>query len=635
MKKILFIVMMLCTLSGMTQEKSEEAKKLYHSFESNALREIFPPENLTATLIDGNDVKLEWESPETVGTWLQWDNGLNYGSGIGLAYGGTFYIASRWDENDLEPYIGMAINKFSFVPVEDPDAIYELMAWIGDEETTVIMTQSVPAYTLNEWNEFELDNPILVNPSTKLWLGYSVTHEPGFNPAGRDEGPAVSGKGDMLSSSGVSWYSMNDDFGWNYNWNFAAFVSPSNGKYFEQQMIELPNIEPKEQQFVTKQVFNDPVIFKPTLLTNFLGYNVYRDDVIIAELFSQNHFFDFDLSPQTYSYDVKAIYDEGASDGAGAVEMIVPDGIGRQLVIIEMGTGTWCQYCPGAAMAVDEMVMNGLNVGVIEYHYNDDYATDESTDRLSNYYNVLGYPTTFFDGVLDYAGGSSTESVYDEFYPRYLIRSEIPSLFVLEAYHYHLIDNTHELNINIEMVDEYPFPEHQLVVHAVVTESHIEEEWGGGVMDELNYVCRDMIPDQHGTVLALDANNTQNLTLDFAIPEDYNTDHLEVIVFVQDNNTKEVLQGTISHMSITDVNHEQTLDKVNIYPNPAHSKLNISNARNCQVFISDMTGKVNKYFSIKDDFSTHSITDLKDGIYLIKVINNENSSVIIKKLIVQ
>lgn len=626
---------MLCALSGMSQKSSDEAKQLYDASESSALKELLPPENLTATLIDGNDVKLEWESPVNVGTWLQWDIGLNYGSGIGLANGGTFFIASCWDEDDLVPYIGMVVNKYSFIPVEDPDAVYELMAWTGDEEITVIMTQSVPAYTLNEWNEFELDNPISVDSSTKLWLGYSVTHVAGVNPAGRDEGPAVSGKGDMISSSGVTWLSMNNDFGWNYNWNFAAFVSPSDGKYFEQKMIEMPNIEQEEEQFVTSQGFNDPIIFNPALLENFTGYNVYRDDVIIAEQYSQNYFIDFNLPPQTYSYDVKAIYDEGTSDGAGPVELKVPDGIDRQIVIVEMGTGTWCGYCPGAAMAADEMVINGLNVGVIEYHYNDDYATDESTDRLSSYYNVLGYPTTFFDGVLDYQGGSSTESVYEDFYPRYIIRSEIPSLFVLDAYHYNLIDNIHQLNINIEMVDEYPFPEHELVVQAVVTESHIEEEWGGGIMDELNYVCRDMIPDQHGTELSLIVNNTQYLTLDFVIPEDYNTDHLEVIVFIQDNNTKEVLQGTISQMSITDVSDEQTLDKVNIYPNPANNRLNINNARNCKVLISEMTGKVIKYFSIDDDFSTHSISDLKDGIYLIKVINNENSSVINKKLMVQ
>lgn len=39
----------------------------------------------------------------------------------------------------------------------------------------------------------------------------------------------------------------------------------------------------------------------------------------------------------------------------------------RQLVVPEIGTGTWCRYCQGAVMGAYELVGNGHGVAVIEY----------------------------------------------------------------------------------------------------------------------------------------------------------------------------------------------------------------------------------------------------------------------------
>ncbi|MBU2651614.1 MAG: hypothetical protein KKA81_11815, partial [Bacteroidetes bacterium] len=57
----------------------------------------------------------------------------------------------------------------------------------------------------------------------------------------------------------------------------------------------------------------------------------------------------------------------------------------RDMVIVEIGTGTWCQYCPGAAMGADELIANGHDVAIIEYHGGDDYENTASVSRL-NYY---------------------------------------------------------------------------------------------------------------------------------------------------------------------------------------------------------------------------------------------------------
>ena len=47
-----------------------------------------------------------------------------------------------------------------------------------------------------------------------------------------------------------------------------------------------------------------------------------------------------------------------------AAAQIVP----RDKVILEIGTGTWCTYCPGAAMGADDLLEQGYPVGVVENH---------------------------------------------------------------------------------------------------------------------------------------------------------------------------------------------------------------------------------------------------------------------------
>lgn len=89
----------------------------------------------------------------------------------------------------------------------------------------------------------------------------------------------------------------------------------------------------------------------------------------------------------------------------------------RNLVVVEIGTGTWCQYCPGAAMGADDLIANGYDVAIIENHNGDPYANNYSNAR-NNYYGVPGFPTAYFDGLNSVVGGSNTESMYPYYFPK-------------------------------------------------------------------------------------------------------------------------------------------------------------------------------------------------------------------------
>ncbi|MCK5338370.1 MAG: thioredoxin family protein, partial [Bacteroidales bacterium] len=100
-----------------------------------------------------------------------------------------------------------------------------------------------------------------------------------------------------------------------------------------------------------------------------------------------------------------------------SVSVLMSQQIARDKVVVEIGTGTWCPYCPGAAMGADDLVANGHDVAIIENHNGDDYTNSASNARNS-YYGISGYPTALFDGGSAYVGGSNGTSLY----PQYLSR---------------------------------------------------------------------------------------------------------------------------------------------------------------------------------------------------------------------
>ena len=78
--------------------------------------------------------------------------------------------------------------------------------------------------------------------------------------------------------------------------------------------------------------------------------------------------------------------------------------------LAELGTATWCTYCPGAEGALsrlaNEMSLNKL--AIVEYHDQDSYSSVDTlcSDRL-NFYSVPGIPEAFFSGENGALGGST------------------------------------------------------------------------------------------------------------------------------------------------------------------------------------------------------------------------------------
>ncbi len=211
----------------------------------------------------------------------------------------------------------------------------------------------------------------------------------------------------------------------------------------------------------------------------------------------------------------------------------------RDMVVLEIGTGTWCQYCPGAAMGADDMVDSGKAVAVVEYHNGDPY-TNAASDARNNYYNVTGFPTATFDGVTQFIGGDHTQSMYSYYLPIYNSRKPINSAYSVQIYGEHT-GNTYNLEIHANKVATTP-PYTNLVLQVALTESDIQYNWQG--QTQVDFVERAMMPDQNGTALDFSSNENQVVNLSFTMDPSWVTDNCELVAFIQNNDGKEIQQGT-------------------------------------------------------------------------------------------
>lgn len=250
----------------------------------------------------------------------------------------------------------------------------------------------------------------------------------------------------------------------------------------------------------------------------------------------------------------------------------------KQKVVLEIGTGTWCQYCPGAAMGADDLVDGNYDVAVVENHNGDAYANDYSNARNS-YYGITGYPTAFFDGILGYVGGSNTATMFNNYLPLYNQRINIKSPAEIGIYG-ELIDGTYNVNFIIQKTAHTALTD--LVAQLCLTQSNIDVTWQGHT--GLNFVNRMMFPNQNGSSIDLSAADSFNLPFTFSLNTAWGgwDGDFELVAFIQNPVTKEIIQGNC--VNLVDLQPVAVTDPVSAlvvalrgnHPNPFSGSTNIS-----------------------------------------------------------
>lgn len=213
--------------------------------------------------------------------------------------------------------------------------------------------------------------------------------------------------------------------------------------------------------------------------------------------------------------------------------------VSRNWVLVEIGTGCWCYYCPGAALGADDLDANGDPAAIIENHNGDPFATTDS-DARNSYYGITGYPTAWFDGSYDnVVGGSHTSSMYSTYEPIVNTRITMDSDFTLDIFGDNDGDN---YDITVRMQDVNSYSGTNLWLRFALTESDISYSWQG--QSEVNFVNRLMVGGSQGTDLSgYTLTNLTDIPLSFTFNSTWVDANCELVAFIQDDDTKEVLQS--------------------------------------------------------------------------------------------
>ncbi len=222
---------------------------------------------------------LEWYAGDWglgLNEWIYWDDGENSGNSIGTGAEVEFDVAARWIPGQLDGYDGQLLDYFAFFPAES-QATYRVRVWTGTGPDTLVIDQPVDYPLIGMWNYVSLDNPIVLDASRDLWLGYHISTPSGY-PAGVDDGPAVDGYGNMIfwDSTWTTLLEISEDL--NYNWNISGHF----------------NLNP----------FGDNLYFNVYRETNLGGYELY------ARAYQASYRDSSILLSDYYCYQVTVVYAE-------------------------------------------------------------------------------------------------------------------------------------------------------------------------------------------------------------------------------------------------------------------------------------------------------------------------------------
>ncbi len=144
-----------------------------------------------------------------------------------------------------------------------------------------------------------------------------------------------------------------------------------------------------------------------------------------------------------------------------------------------------------------------------------------------------GIPDSYFDGITHVLGGYS--GTYNEFLAKYNQRKAVLSNFTISV-NGGCTGLDYSVMMTMEKVN--PYSGTNLVAHLAITESN--RSYGG---DIFNYITRLFVPSANGTPVNFTSNPIQSVGLNFTINSGWVLNELELIAFLQNNSTKEILQA--------------------------------------------------------------------------------------------
>jgi len=350
---------------------------------------------------------------------------------------------------------------------------------------------------------------------------------------------------------------------------------------------------------------------------------------------------------------------------------VVLDEIAPRKSLFEVFTSSTCPPCRPGNIQLESVLnapQNKNKYTVIKYQYyfpgnGDPYFTPEGDARGTYYGGISGVPDMYIDGDGTWApdGGGNPNSFNQSYFDEY---NSKPAFVIINATQ--TVDAAAKsIAVNISVRPLVALTKTYTLRTAIVERKTLQNIKNNGETD-FNWVMKRLLPSVGGEILTL--NNTsinQTFTHEYTFPgtfrlppgarfssgsapsganyaginlstehsvEDFND--LIGVVFVQDDQTKEVLQSEWSSVAPISSVREQELKELGatIYPNPAKANFNIKleTSSTGVVTIFDLSGKVVMTNEISGIENNIDCSTLKNGLYMVEIVVDGQKAV--KKL---
>jgi hypothetical protein len=307
--------------------------------------------------------------------------------------------------------------------------------------------------------------------------------------------------------------------------------------------------------------------------------------------------------------------DTNASNDAVTKTVSVASGSTARKALIEKFSSSTCGPCAGFASNVVNPYMaltsEANKYSYLSYQVNwpgagDPYTNADVATRVG-YYGVSGAPTMYvdsqdFNGTLAQLTTSVNNSIAN---PAFIGLTATKSLI--------------GSNMTV-VVNTAPYISGPFKLHVAVVEKKTTGNGGGNGETEWHNVVMKMLPNASGTALTLTSgtNTSNTLTASLTGLHIEEMTDLEVIVFIQNEVTKEIMNSAMATVALG-LNDFNTASKIKLYPNPSNGFVKIRTESPVDVTVIDLTGKV--VFTMKQvaNESQMNLSSLEKGMYLVKL----------------
>jgi len=278
-------------------------------------------------------------------------------------------------------------------------------------------------------------------------------------------------------------------------------------------------------------------------------------------------------------------------------------------VVLELFTETWCGPCKNSDLATDKLREDYSNeeLVILEFHYDqngDPFFTDETNYRFNQYYDFDSWPSAMFDGHLEKVGSGDIDEIYAEY------KENVESRLQDKSHFFITITNTNYQKdsgyVSAYIAERTDSKRSNLTIFTVIFRDKLHFDGGNGIIEH-RYVVRNLISERF-------KGPTQAVEYNYTLPNDSqylkSGDNLGIVVFVQDDDTKEIVQADMRLLYTED--GDTTQEESGAEESGLHREQVILGASGLVVVLIGMVGhiimKSSKRRRIEDIRRTHTHT---------------------------